>query len=165
MNIKTVLIGSIMLLFNCCVSNYEKIFLAKHELEDFTQFKGVDMAVRGFDRQKNIVIYGYAPNLIKDSTNAGYFIITLNKENHQIIESILTIEEGFDKADLATLHELAQAFLKYQIPRLNVDNHGNAFIYLKDAETLALVQLMDTGEIMKKYNSWNNIKGNWYRAK
>ena len=57
--------------------------------------------------------------------------------------------------------------MKYEIPRLDVDEQGNVFIYLKDVETLALVRFVNESELMKrsKETKWIKVKDNWYKPK
>jgi len=157
----------IMFLFNSCATNYEKAFLAKYEFEDFSQFKEVDMSFRGADKQKNLVIYGYAPDLINNTSKVGYYLIRLKNQNYQVVEMKWTLIENNVKADTIKLQHLAQTFIMYRIPRLNVDTAGNVFVYLKDVETLALVRFANENELQKRNKEvkWINIKHNWYKPR
>lgn len=154
-----------MLVFNSCIGqSKEKMFIAKYELDNFSQFKGVDMAFRGSDKQGNFVIFGYAPHLINDTAKVGYYVIILDKENYQTIKTELTRTEYYVNADTVKLQQLAQTFMKYKIPRLKVDEQENVFIYLKDFETLALARLENESG-MKYPQKWINVKSNWYKPK
>lgn len=156
----------IVLLFDSCMGqSKEKVFIAKYEFEDFSQFKGVDMALRGADKQGNFVVFGYAPHLVKDSSKIGYYIVILDKENYQAIESKLLRTTYYEDADIIRLQQLAHAFMKYKIPRLDVDEQGNVFVYLKDFETLALARFMNESELQKYPRKWVRIKSNWYKLK
>lgn len=160
-----ILTGIIMIIFNSCLMQHRRNFIKEYEFEDFSQFSGVDMAIRGKNQQGNIIIYGYAPHLINDSLNAGYFILTLNKENNQIIDTELTVEGEYNNADTSSLHSLAKIFLNYKIPRINVEKNGNVRIYLMDTETLALIRFTDLTLRTKNLKDWVSVKGNWFRPK
>lgn len=157
----------IMFLFNSCATNYEKAFLAKYEFEDFSQFKEVDMFFRGTNKENNLVIYGYAPDLINNTSKAEFYLIVLNNQNHEIVEMDWKLIENNVKADTIKLQQLAQTFIMYRIPRLNVDTAGNVFVYLKDVETLALVRFANENELQKRSKEvkWINIKHNWYKRR
>lgn len=159
--------GLIMLLFNSCATNYEKAFISKYCLEDFSQFNGVDMSFRGADKQKNLVIYGYASDLINNTSKVGYYLIRLKKQDYQVVEMKWTLIENNVKVDTIKLQHLAQTFIMYRIPRLNVDTAGNVFVYLKDVETLALGRFANEKELHKrsKEAKWVNIKHNWYKPR
>jgi len=156
-----------MLLFNSCIGQTkEKTFIAKYELEDFSQFKGVDMAFRGSDKQGNFVVFGYAPHLVNDPPKVGYYVVILGRENYQAVKTELVKTEYYVNADTVKLQQLAQAFIRYEIPRLKVDEQGNVFVYLKDFETLALARLASDSEMLKNpVKKWINIKNNWYKPK
>ena len=156
-----------MFLFNSCATNYEKAFLAKYEFEDFSQFTGVDMIFRGTNKENNLVIYGYAPDLINNTSKAEFYLIVLNNQNHQVVEMDWKLLKNKVKADTIKLQHLAQTFIQYKIPRLKVDEQENVFVYLKDVETLALVRFANENELQKRNKEikWINIKHNWYKPK
>lgn len=157
-----------MLLCNSCIGqSKEKAFIAKYEIEDFSQFKGVDMALRGVDKQGNLCVFGYAPHLVNDSAKVGYYIVILDGESYQAIETKLVRTEYYADADIVKLQQLAQTFMQYKIPRLKVDEQENVFVYLKDFETLALVRFADENELQKRSIEvkWINIKYNWYKSR
>jgi hypothetical protein len=161
-------IGSlIMVLFNSCAVHYENKFLTKYEFENFSQYNGIDMSFRGSNKDGNFVIYGYAPDLKNYTSKAGYFVITLDKQNYQAIETKWTLTENNVNADTIKLQQLAQTFMKYEIPRLNVDTAGNVFVYLANVETLAFVQFINESELLKrsKETKWIKVKNNWYKLK
>lgn len=123
------------------------------------------MSFRGADKQKNLVIYGYAPDFINNTSKVGYYLIRLKEQNYQVVEMKWTLIENNDKADTIKLQHLAQTFIMYRIPRLNVDTAGNVFVYLKDVEKLALVRFANENELQKRSREvkWINIKHNWYK--
>ena len=152
-----------MFLFGSCVGvSYERAFLAKYEFEDFSQFKGVDMAFRGTDKHGNLGVFGYAPQLINDYSKVGYYILILDRENYQVIETRLARTEF--SADTIKLQLLARTFIEYEIPRLKVDTQGNVFVYLKNFETLALARFADS-DLPKYPHKWVEIGNNWYKPK
>ncbi len=157
----------ILLLTGCFGQSKEKSFLAKYELEDFSQFNGVEMILRGVDKHGNLCVFGYAPHLVNDSSKVGAYFITLDRESYQIIEIGFISTEYYDNADTLQLQQLAQRFMQYEIPRLYVDEQGNVSIYLKDFETLAMVRFANENELQKrsKETKWKNIKSNWYKPK
>lgn len=156
-----------MSLFNSCIGqSKERAFLAKYELEDFSQFNNVHIFIRGGDRERNPIIMINAPNLVNDSSRVGLYVVILDKKDYQVIEAKWTLTEYYVDADTIKLQQLAQAFMKYEIPRLDVDEQGNVFVYLKDFETLALARFVDESELLKNpRKKWTNIKGNWYKPK
>lgn len=125
------------------------------------------MSFRGADKQKNLVIYGYAPDFINNTSKVGYYLIRLKEQNYQVVEMKWTLIENNDKADTIKLQHLAQTFIMYRIPRLNVDTAGNVFVYLKDVEKLALVRFANENELQKRSREvkWINIKHNWYKPR
>ncbi|GHU86466.1 hypothetical protein FACS1894153_3580 [Bacteroidia bacterium] len=146
---------------SCTGTSYERTFLAKYEFEDFSQFNNVSIFYRGQN-----VIFIDAPNLVYDTERVGVCVIILDK-NNQIIETKWTLTENNVNADTVKLQQLAQIFMKYEIPRLNVDKQGNVFVYLKDFETLALARFVNESELQKrsKETKWVNVTSNWYKRK
>ena len=155
----------IMLCFNSCIGqSEEKAFLAKYEFEDFSQFKNVSVIIRGGDSQRNPIIFVDAPHLVRDTSKVGCYVVILDKKNHQVIKAKWMTEYDVE-ADTLKLQHLAQTFIMYRIPRLDVDTAGNVFVYLKDVETLALVRFIDEKEMLKDPREWVNIKDNWFKPK
>ena len=157
-----------MFLFNSCIGqSKEKAFIAKYEFEDFSQFNNVHIFIRGGDRERNPIIMINAPHLVNDTSRIGLYVVTLDKKNYQVIEAKWTLTEYAVNADTVKLQQLAQAFMNYKIPRLDVDEQGNVFVYLADVETLAMVRFANENELQKrsKETKWKNIKSNWYKSK
>ena len=125
------------------------------------------MSLRGTDKHNNLVIYGYAPDFINDTSRVGFYVIKLEKEHYQIAGMRWTLMENNVEADTLKLQHLAQVFMKYEIPRLDVDKDGNVFVYLKDVETLALVRFANENELQKRNKEikWINVKPNWYKPR
>lgn len=167
--LKQIIIIFLMIsLFNSCIDqSEEKVFLDKFESESFSQFNGVDMILRGVDKYGNLIIFGFASQLIENSSMVISYTVVLDKDNYQVIKTELGQAEYHFNADTAKLQHLAQLFTQYKIPRLNVDTAGNVFVYLKDFETLALVKFMSESELKKwsKETKWTNVKGKWYKRK
>ena len=159
---KIIVSSLIMLLFGSCTGySHEKAFLSKYKFEDFSQFNGVNIFFRG----QNAILID-APHLVNDTAKVGFYVIVLDKKNSQIAETKWALTENNVNADTVKLQQLALAFIKYEIPRLNVDKNGNVFVYLKDFETLALVRFIDNSEFFKRYcKAYKNIKSNWYKPK
>jgi hypothetical protein len=156
----------VLYLYNECAGYFhKKAFLNKYEFEDFSQFNGVSVFIRGGDSEKRVIMID-APDLVNDTTKVGLYIVAFEKKNYQIIETKWTLTENNVNADTLKLQQLAQAFMKYEIPRLDVDKDGNVFIYLADVETLAFARFVDNSEFFKNYQKVRkNIKGNWYKPK
>lgn len=156
-----------LLLNGCCGQSKEKAFIAKYELDDFFQFNGVSLFLRGLDKQGNFIVVGYTKlNNVNPEKYVSYGIF-LDAQN-QIIKTDWVIQNNNDYANIDTLllQQIAQSFMKYEIPRLDVDVEGNVFVYMKDVETLALARFEKDSEFLKKYiDEWVNIKGNWYKPK
>lgn len=154
-----------MLCFTSCNEQSKvKAFLDKYEFEDFSQFNSVSVFIRGVDGENNPIVMINAPHWIYDTSRVGLYVVILDKKSNQIIETKWTLTENIVDADTVKLQQLIQTFIKYRIPRLNVDTSGNVFVYLKDNETLALARFINNSEFTK-YNieAWRNIKGNWYK--
>ncbi len=155
----------IMLCFNSCIGqSEEKAFLAKYEFEDFSQFKNVSVFIRGGDNQRNPIIFVDAPHLVRDTSKVGCYVVMLDKKTTKVIKAKWMTEYDVE-ADTLKLQHLAQTFIMYRIPRLDVDTAGNVFVYLKDVETLALVRFIDEKEMLKDPREWINIKDNWFKPK
>ena len=155
----------IMLCFNSCIGqSKEKTFLAKYEFEDFSQFKNVSVFIRGGDNQRNPIIFVDAPHLVRDTSKVGCYVVMLDKKTTKVIKAKWMTEYDVE-ADTLKLQHLAQTFIMYRIPRLDVDTAGNVFVYLKDVETLALVRFIDEKEMLKDPREWINIKDNWFKPK
>lgn len=162
--IKSCLIMLIMiLLISCFGQSKEKAFIAKHELENFSQFKGVNIFKRGGDKNDQILAID-ASYFINDISRTECYVITLDKKNYQIKKSKWTTEY-YDDADTLKFQQLSQVFMKYEIPRIDVDIEGNVFVYLKDVEALALVRFVNENELLKrsKEMKWIKVKDNWYK--
>ncbi|WP_019969200.1 hypothetical protein [Segatella maculosa] len=158
----------IILCFNSCIEqSKEKAFLAKYEFEDFSQFNNVSVFIRGGDSERNPIIFVDAPHLVRDTSKVGCYVVILDKTNYRIINAKWTLIEDSVNADTVKLQKLAQVFMKYEIPRLDVDKDGNIFVYLKDVETLALVRFANENELQKRNKEvkWINIKHNWYKPR
>ncbi len=163
-----VICSCIMLLGSCCGQTKEKAFLTQYEFEDVAQFKSASIYVRGADSEKNPIILVDAPYLIRDTSRVGCYRVILGKKNNQVINAHWTLlRSGCVDADTIKLQKLAQSFRQYKIPRLDVDEKGNVFVFLKDVETLALVRFANEEELQKqsKEKEWINIKHNWYRPR
>lgn len=155
-----------MLLFgSCCAQTKEKAFLSQYEFEDFLQFKDIEVFKRGGDKNQQILAM-FVSYLVNDNSKTGCYLVTLDKKNYQVIKAKWTTEYNVE-ADTVKLQQLAQTFMKYKIPRLNVDTAGNVFIYLKDVETFALARFANENEMLKrsKEMKWIEVKENWYKPK
>ncbi|MDR1761472.1 MAG: hypothetical protein LBR55_03380 [Bacteroidales bacterium] len=163
---KVTAISIVILLLSSCAIHYERAFLIKYEFEDFSQFNNTHIFIRGGDGKRNPIIMINAPNLVDDTSRVGLYVITLDKKNYQVIEAKWMTEYYVD-ADTIQLQQLAQRFMQYEIPRLDVDEQGNVFVYLADVETLAMVRFANENELQKrsKETKWKNIKSNWYKPK
>lgn len=151
----------------CWAYSYKKAFLAKYEFEDFSQFKNVSVFIRGGDSERNPIVFVDAPHLVRDTSGVGCYVVILDKKNYRIINAKWTLTKDSVNADTVKLQYLAQTFMQYKIPRLQVDEQGNVFVYLKDVETLALVRFANENELQKrsKEAKWINIKNNWYKPR
>lgn len=149
----------------CAGCFYKKAFLDKYELEDFSQFKKVNVFKRGGDENDQILAMDVS-YFVNDTSKTGCYIVTLDKKKHYVTKAKWATEYHVD-SDTAKLQQLAQIFMRYEIYRLTVDVAGNIFVYLKDIETLALVQFANEEELKKrsKETKWINIKSNWYKRK
>jgi hypothetical protein len=152
---------SLYLYNECAVYFHKKAFISKYEFEDFSQFNGVCCYIRGVDENKNPIIFANP-----ECGNITPYIIVLDKKNYQVIRTRWEITADRVITDTIKLQQLAQAFMKYEIPRLDVDEQGNVFVYLKDFETLGLSRFVNESELLKNPNKkWKNIKSNWYKPK
>lgn len=154
---------TILLLTGCLGQSKEKAFIVKNELEDFSQFKGINVFKRGGNKNQEILAM-FVSYHVNDNSKTGCYLVTLDKENYKVIKAKWTTEYYVD-ADTVKLQHLAQKFITYKIPRLNVDKEGNVFVYLKDVETLALVRFINEDELKKRSKEmrWIEVKDNWYK--
>jgi len=150
-----------LLLNGCCAHFYNKTFINKYEFEDFSHFNGVCIYIRGGDSERNPIIF-----VNPECGNITPYVVVLDKNTHQVMRTKWEITEDRVIADTLKFQNLAQAFLKYQIPRLDVDEQGNVFVYMKDVETLALARFVNEDEMLKfTRKKWINVKNNWYKLK
>jgi len=159
-----------MLLLSSCAIYYERGFLDKYEFEDFSQFNNVHIFIRGLDNEKNPIILMNAQDLVNDTSRIGLYVVVLDKKDYNVIRTNWTLKRDptiIVDADTIQLQQLAQKFMEYGIPRLDVDEQENVSIYLKDVETLAMVRFVNENELQKrsKEMKWKNIKSNWYKPR
>lgn len=147
---------------SCIEQSRREAFLSKYAIEDFSPFKELTIVKRGGNHNE----YGLAldsPCFVNDTLKTCCYFIRLDKKSNQVIRAEWTTETKVT-ADTLKLQELAQVFIKYEIPRLDVDIEGNVFVYLKDIETLSMAQFADNSGFLKHYHqAWTRIKGNWYK--
>jgi hypothetical protein len=75
---KAIIICLTMLLCNGCFVQPEAMaFLNRYGTEDFSQFNNTSVYIRGV-YEKNFVIFVNAPHLIRDSLNAGCYVVLLD---------------------------------------------------------------------------------------
>lgn len=161
----TIICLTMSLFSNCIGQSKERAFIVKYEYEDFSPFKGINVFKRGGDGNNQILVMDVS-YFVNDSSKTGCYVVTLDKKNHHVTKAKWTTEYHVD-SDTTKLQQLAQVFMRYEIPRLNVDKAGNVFVYLKDIETLALVRFVNESELQtrSKETRWISIKGNWYKRK
>ena len=143
-----------MLCFNSCIGpSYEKTFLSKYEFEDFSQFNEINIFKRGGDENNQCIAID-VPFFVNGTLRTGCCTVTLDKKTYQVIGTKWPTE-SYIYADSVKLQQLAQTFMQYNIPRLEVDEQGNVFVYLKDVETLALVRFANEKELQKRSKEGN----------
>ncbi len=167
---KATAISIVILLLSSCAIHYERAFLIKYEFEDFSQFNNTHIFIRGVDNERNPIILMNAPDLVNDTSRIGLYVVVLDEKDNNIIRTNWTLKRDSTiivDADTLQLQQLAQRFMQYEIPRLDVDEQGNVFVYLADVETLAMVRFANENELQKrsKETKWKNIKSNWYKSK
>lgn len=167
--LRLIAINFLMILYlnGCIGQSKEKMFMVRYEFEDFTQFVGFDMIFRGTDKQGNFLIFGYGPIVKNDSSKElCNFAVRLDKNEYHAIETKWSLSQDCGGLDTLLLQQLAQNFMKYNIPRLSIDENGNVFVYLVDFETLTMARFVNERELLKYFDQeWINIKNNWYKPK
>jgi len=145
----------------------EKEFLNKYEYEDFSQFKGVNMDVRGYDDSGKIIITGSIDFLKNDSLKFGYYTLKMDTQDYNITYMHWICADKEVELDTIKLEQLAKNFMKYKISRLDVDTAGNVFVYIKDFEIRAFVRFANEDELKKRNreSTWTKVKNtdNWYK--
>lgn len=157
-----------MLSFVSCYRNTkEKAFLAQYEFEDFSNFCGTSMIVRGITENKDICIYGHISYLVNNTLKETPYYLIVDKKNYQIKKINFIKNKSSSINDSLILQQLVFTFMEYQVPRLEVDIDGNVFVYLKDVETLGMVKFANKDELLKrsKEMKWVRITENWYKPK
>lgn len=166
--IKQIMINCMILLcFNGCIGqSNEKKFLAKYEYMDFSQFKNASVFIRGVDSERNPIVFVDAPCMVRDTSKVGCYVVVLDRKNHRVLNARWMVEYDVE-ADTINLQQLAQMFIEFSIPRLEVDKQGNVFVYLKDAETLTMIRFSNENGLRKQTNDgkWIRIRGCWYKPK
>ena len=161
------IIFATILLYSCEQHKREKEFLDKYEYEDFSQFKGVNMDVRGYDDSGKIIITGRIDFLKNDSLKFGYYTLKMDTQDNNITYMHWICADKEVELDTIKLQHLAKNFMKYQIPRIDVDTAGNVFVYIKDFETRAFVRFANEDELKKRSmeSTWTKVKttDNWYK--
>ena len=161
------IIFATILLYSCEQHKREKEFLDKYEYEDFSQFKGVNMDVRGYDDSGKIIITGSIDFLKNDSLKFGYYTLKMDTQDYDITYMHWICADKEVELDTIKLQHLAKNFMKYQISRLDVDTAGNVFVYIKDFETRAFVRFANENELKKRSreSTWTKVKNtdNWYK--
>jgi len=161
------IIFATILLYSCEQHKREKEFLDKYEYEDFSQFKGVNMDVRGYDDRGKIIITGRIDFLKNDSLKFGYYTLKMDTQDNNITYMHWICADKEVELDTIKLQHLAKNFMKYQISRLDVDTAGNVFVYIKDFETRAFVRFANENELKKRSreSTWTKVKNtdNWYK--
>ena len=161
------IIFATILLYSCEQHKREKEFLDKYEYEDFSQFKGVNMDVRGYDDSGKIIITGRIDFLKNDSLKFGYYTLKMDTQDYDIPYMHWICADKEVELDTIKLQHLAKNFMKYQISRLDVDTAGNVFVYIKDFETRAFVRFANENELKKRSreSTWTKVKNtdNWYK--
>ena len=152
---------------NYTLNKREKEFLDKYEYEDFSQFKGVNMDVRGYDDSGKIIITGSIDFLKNDSLKFGYYTLKMDTQDYDIPYMHWICADKEVELDTIKLQHLKKNFMKYQIPRIDVDTAGNVFVYIKDFETRAFVRFANEDELKKRSmeSTWTKVKttDNWYK--
>lgn len=161
------IIFATILLYSCEQHKREKEFLDKYEYEDFSQFKGVIMYIRGFDDSGIIIITGSIDFLKNDSLKFGYYTLKMDTQDNNITYMHWICADKEVELDTIKLQHLAKNFMKYQISRLDVDTAGNVFVYIKDFANRAFVRFANEDELQKRNreSTWTKVKNtdNWYK--
>ena len=138
----------------------------KYEYEDFSQFKGVSMYIRGFDDSVKIIITGSIDFLKNDSLKFGYYTLKMDTQDYDIPYMHWICADKEVELDTIKLEHLAKNFMKYKIPRLDVDTAGNVFVYIKE-DALSFVRFANEDELKKRSmeSTWTKVKNtdNWYK--
>ena len=141
----------------------ENLFISQYEFEDFSQFKGSSIFIRGVDLEKNPVVFINAPHLLNDTLRTGMYAVTIDKNSHNVIMS-KWLTNYFNQADTLKLQKLAQKFISYKISGLIVDTNENTFVYLENIQHLSLAKIIkDTNtQDLCKGKRWVKLKKYWY---
>ncbi len=153
------LLHIILLLYNSCEQHRrEKEFLDKYEYEDFSQFKGVNMEIRGYDDSGKILITGRIDFLKNDSLKFGEYILKMDTQDYSIPHMHWICVDKEVELDTIRLKHLAQTFMKYKIAGLYVDTAGNVFVYIKDFDTRTFVRFANEDELQKGVGHLGGLK-------
>lgn len=137
-------------------------FVEKYGDNDFSEFKGKDIIVRGFKNKAPIIFYE------TDTERDIRYIITLSPsldciryiKKQKIREGVQLSEEIQEKAQMETL---VLKFIDYNIYSLNVDNNNNVLIKtIADEYFPCIIRFSDNKYKVGAYKNWENISNNWY---
>lgn len=149
--------------WDSCIDRIKKgLFISKYKNAEFSDFKeDTHVFIRGYSRQNPILMIS-SPSLVYDTTEVGIYFVIMDIKSERIIKTGWTLTDSIVNADTLVLQKMARVFMKYDIPRL--DKKENVYIYLKDAETLALVKCNNPNEIKERYPEikWRKIIDKWY---
>lgn len=156
---------AVIFVFSSCIGELSNNkFIDLYGSDDFSQFKNVTVFIRGTDSHNNPIVFVDAPHLVYTRSDVGCYVVILDKSNNQVIETKWMAPYPVE-ADTLMLQGLAQAFIKYNIPRLSVDSIGNVSIYLKTADKPDLVRFANGSASQQQYKGimWIKMERGWSR--
>lgn len=155
----------ILLLTGCRNYVEEKKFLSKHELDDYSDFFEVNMIYRGVTKNNDLCVFGWYKSHIKtESLKDISYIMTIDSMSYCVNDIEFMRVNSYTKEDSVRLAQLSKKFLSYKIARIEMDENGNLYVYLKNFEKYSLVKFANDIEFKKnrKSNGWKKIADSWY---
>lgn len=153
------------IVFIGCNTMDNKKFVEIYGNSDFSAFKNTSMFIRDNDIiNGDEIIFAY-DGAIPSSLNNGAYVITMDNKKEVIRKTSCHLMKDSTIADKKKLERLALQFIKYPIGNLSVDSNNNVLISLRANTSTDLIRFSDTKYKHPKYDTWVQIKDNWYKNK
>jgi hypothetical protein len=151
-------------------SQRREAFLQQHAQENFQQFRGLSLFIRGSDHQSNTVLVLADSRLDSLCPNMTPLTFIAVKTADHSIQSITNNFDAVCSRQLSTeqIHRLVVAFLSYKVHNLMVDGYGNVYVGF-DAHQVISTDLVyvRTREKLDKFFQEDFVpkQGAWYERK
>lgn len=157
----------ICLFISSCKQADNLAFVNQYGREDFSAFRNTTFFVRGYDSQRNIILF--ASDDFENTHRNGLVIMNVDPTTFAVnqFDFKLIRHRDSSEVDQQKLRHLARRFMNFPIWRLDVDRNDNVFVRLQEEDKPALARFSDAKYLTtagKFQSNWKQLKGNWYVA-